>query len=194
MLRKRYFTLLELLIALVLLSGLMSALSTMIYYQLKVTQVTVVKNKELFKRAYTQGRLYEALSKLLPPEASYDVFYTDNSDLIFTYEPPPQSDPIFADEVEGRYILDGTTLVWEVRPSPRLWPTETTVLRETLMEGVQSLTWTFMDDAGTETNFWPTGANAIPAQMKLSVALDGYTNPFVMAFIFYQTVPVHELP
>lgn len=159
---KKYFTLIEVIIALTLISILMTFLFG--FYQ----NMTVVQNgldktrEENFRRLYLQQRLTDILSTASVEENLFGnrelIFYTTKDEntsmlensLILIYNNGVNALPWFSGTVLGRLYLDKNgRLCLTTWPSPALWKKEGKVLdklpskREILLEDVQNLSFEF---------------------------------------------------
>ncbi len=150
--RRRFTTLLEMIIAMGLVSILLTTLLG-IYSQIDETHVLVDKvRQENFNLRYVQSHLAAVITEILPPSADDFYFYLDpqhagtkGPSLVFTYDNGVDLDPDFASDVIGRLYVDNRgQLCLATWPSPQRWDKgNAPVKKEVLLDNVSSLAFAF---------------------------------------------------
>jgi type II secretory pathway component PulJ len=155
---KRFITFIELLIAMVLTSLVL----TFLFYFYRdidwLNQDMEKSQKSAFRLAYVQNRLADVLSHAVSPRTNEGDFFfyvsqdangllkATNPSLVFTYDFGANRDPQFANHVLGRlYISTNGHLCLATLPSPARWPAggHLKMKNEILMENVESLSFAF---------------------------------------------------
>lgn len=112
--RKAFMTLLEVLIALGLISILLLVVFS-IYRYIDISQLELSNiRSENFNLRYVQSRLARVFSQVVPTNVAHQYFYVSESNqaeiqsksLIFTYDNGSDITAIFSNEVIGRLFLD----------------------------------------------------------------------------------------
>ncbi len=156
---RRLITLLEVIIALVLLGVLLSALFGYYRYMEVLSQKMGEQRQENFRILYAQYRLAQILPKIqfnhpLGEKFHKYILYTskdgqgavasDNDSLVFVYDNGIKADPLYANTVIGRLYRDS-----ENRLILATWPSLTNkdenppMLHEILLEKVEKLEFAF---------------------------------------------------
>lgn len=180
--KQRFATLMELLIAMVLVSVLLAVLLSY-YAQIEVVQSEVTQARlEGFQLRYLQMRLSSVIPYTIPvtgpvneSDKSKDFYFYTNSDetvapeLVFTYDNGIDIDPRFSNHVLGRLMLDQDQqrlflLTW---PVPRCWTKEEEpppMKREVLIDKVTDIDFQFFyPPASQETTGSSIGGESKPA-------------------------------
>jgi len=148
MIKKRYITLLETLIALTLMTLLLSTLLGTWLFTSKLRSTIAKQEEKSFRELTTGTRLTKLLTSPSSPRETPFYFYTDekeNPALIFTYDNGTGQGPLFSNTVLGKLFVDKekrlTLITWPsperelVRPLP--------YRRETLLKEVKSIQFFF---------------------------------------------------
>jgi type II secretory pathway pseudopilin PulG len=166
MIAKRHMTLIEVIIAMTLVSVLLTAL--MGYYgQIEIIRYDVDRAQdEGFQLRYLQARLAYVLPRILPfkwpqkeSEKSRDYFFFTTgseggspqfSDLVFSYDNGIDLDEKFSNNVLGRLFVEETDdnnyLILATWPVPRCWTKEDEsppIRKEVLIDRVEELQFAF---------------------------------------------------
>lgn len=146
--RKRPLTLLEVVIALSLLSLLLTTLFS-VYATLQRADLSLqeIHNQQLKSRSL-EIQLKNALVCSLPVEKEKTYFFTEDlfghPSLIFSYDRGPQTDPFLSGVVLGRlYLSQNQELVLTTWPDPCRKEACGYCFEEILAEGVESLQFLF---------------------------------------------------
>ncbi len=157
---RRYATLIELLIAIALVSILMAALMSYYGQVTKLHRQADLLRDETFQWRYVQNRLAYALPRATAPpyratkKEKKNDFYFYSSDfesnlvrppsLVFTFDNGFVSDPLFSGTVLARLYLAEGALRLSIWPLPRCWrQPNPPMLQEVLLEDVESLAFEF---------------------------------------------------
>ncbi|NGX54868.1 MAG: hypothetical protein KR126chlam2_00488 [Chlamydiae bacterium] len=197
--RRRYITLIEMLISLALLSFLLSSLFFW-YHHLTIRHDTLAKKKwPLVEERYCDQRLQKLFShiKLQSP------FFTTRDDLVFIFDNGPHPEPLLSHQVLGRLYYDerNNTLslgVWPLPKEESVTPSENLVL----LDRVTSLSFSFyyppqpskktveteqvghpVPDEGWQS-IWQQAYTAFPAMLKLTVIREGKKEDERLVFAF----------
>jgi len=165
--KKIHFSLPEILISLALVSILLSSLSYF-FYQISILNIA---SEKIEKQAFLLRNIEYRLMKILPKTISVNdahndfVFFTGksgfsgfkpgNSYLLFTFDNKINLvDPQYSNHVIGRIFLDPeNNLSLAITPSLKRWeePDKIPTTREVLMEGVDSLDFSFFTGPHPDT-------------------------------------------
>ncbi len=207
--KKKYMTLLEVLIATLLTTILLTAL-TFFYRDMNLLNTGLDKlHIEQFQQSYLQMRLSTILPRTLAPKAKQKDFYfytsralNGTSSLVFAFNNGPCLDRNFAGNVLGRLFVDSTgDLVLASWPAPSRWTEEQAPLKkEVLMENVESLNLRFyippehdLSKTGGANHLegvtynhwveeWPATLRELPAMVNLRIQLKGIEKPIEFAY------------
>lgn len=191
--KKRYFTLLETLIALSLTMILLTTLIGAYFQAERASAYWIQQEQENFPKRYLDLRLERAFSHLLTPDQNKNFFFTSEnsgftlpgtSSLIFSYDNGAIKNPIFSGSVLGRLYVDRqgnlTLLTWPDRSDwneDELPPFH----REVLMTHVTNLQWDFFHipssqdnegnkEVGWKGSVWPKENKYNPGAIKLTLS------------------------
>lgn len=156
-LRRRFFSLIEVLISLALMSIILTTLSYF-YYQVNLLHIASQKEQsKAFRLRYAESRLGDTLPKTVSPKDPLNdfYFYTSTSSesiyqqgshyLVFTFDNCVNLvDPLFSNHVLGQIFVDNKkNLTLSLAPSPNKWETNqpVPVQREVLLENVESISF-----------------------------------------------------
>jgi len=214
--RRRFVTLLELLIAMGLVSILLTVLMG-IYSQTVKTQHSIERSLQSnFQLLYAQFRLNQVIPTILNPADDKDnqgwAFYTQSPhSLVFTYDNGAGSGSLFSNEVIGRLFVDQQNrlmlLTW---PVPKRYADVDPPMRvEVLLENVSGLTFDFYKPEPSETKqqkisperktgeygsgftTWSPQEKDLPALMRIIVTCEGDKKPVLYAFVLtHSSTPV----
>ncbi|MCB1213605.1 MAG: type II secretion system protein [Chlamydiia bacterium] len=155
--RRRYFTLIEMLIAMGLIAILLTALMG-IYRELTFVQSDLTENRQkIFQIVHLQKRLQDALTHALSfgkNKKKNVYFYTSNREdpsgfprLIFTYDNGIDLNPLFSGNVIGAILLEKSD---RGRLLLRRWPLKSCIPNQTppiqdeiLLDGVEAINFSF---------------------------------------------------
>ena len=195
---RRFVTLLEVLIAMGLITILLTVLLG-IYGQTVRTQQHVEQALQSnFQLLYAQFRLNQVIPTIINPVDDKDhygyAFYTQDSDsLVFTYDNGTGSGTFFSNEVIGRLFLDeNKRLMFLTWPVPKRYPdVEPPVRTEVLLENVDELSFNFYrpvpienkrlaisseratGEYGDDFDTWNADEEDIPAIIRIYVTIKG---------------------
>jgi len=215
---KRFVTLLEVLIAMGLISILLTVLLG-VYGQTVKTQYQIEKTLQSnFQLLYAQFRLNQVIPTILNPRENKNkeyrgwAFYTQNpGSLVFTYDNGTGSGTYFSNDVTARLFVDENNrlmlLSWPV--PKRYSDVEPPMRTEVLLENVDSLTFDFFKakpsekkrlqishekatgEFGDGFKTWSSDEEDIPAIIRIFVQLEGQKDPVLYAFLLSNTsIPV----
>lgn len=211
MITKRHVSLLEMLIALSLVTILLSAL--MAFYSFtSSTQLTVDKiRKDNFRSLYLQHRLGQILPRSFDKPAKQDKtpfwFYTplgtSTPELIFVYDNGVDGIPPFSNAVLGRLFLEEGKLILLSWSTQMEWRKADAPAREEILdEGVVQIAFSFfnppkpsdadkpIDDLKDPPGWfaqWPIEKDKLPAMMKITVWKEGQKTPKIYGFVMGKT-------
>ncbi len=161
--KKAYFTLLETLIALFILSILLVVIFTFFRDLSSLSVAGKVAQKESFQMRYLETRLayiFERITNEKDNKSNRFYFYTqpqnsdfaDSTSLIFTYDNGVRKDPTFSGQVLGRLFLDKRgklrLMTWPIT----LNETHQHMHQEVLLDRVTSLNFRFYAAPARVTN------------------------------------------
>ncbi len=195
--RRRYITLIEMLISLVLLSFLLSSLFFW-YRHLTIRHDTLAKTKwPLIEERYCDQRLQKLFSQI----QLQSPFFTTRDGLVFTFDNGPHPEPLLSHHVLGRLYHDerNNTLslgVWPLPKEESTTPSENLVL----LDHVTSVSFKLYyppqpSKKGVDTeevghpvpnegwqSIWQQAYPVFPAMLKLIVIREGKKERLVFAF------------
>lgn len=211
---KRFALLLEVLIAMMLMSivvtALLSAYSQMMFMQGEIQST----KKTTFENLYTQFRLGTTLSRAISPgdkeKENEFFFYTRPNSLLFTYNNGTGGGPLFSNSVIGKIAVNTqkqlTLTTW---PSAARAKENPPSIREVLMEGVEEIKFSFFHPPilnpkerekrlnegksveGGWTSEWAIDNQDLPAIIKIAVKREGASQPLLFSTVFGNTlIPV----
>lgn len=214
---KRFALLLEVLIAMALMSfvitALLSGYSEMMFMQGEIQR----SKKTTFENLYTQFRLGTTLSQVISPgDKEKDkefFFYTASDAVFFTYDNGTGAGPIFSNTVIGKIALNRhkqlTLTTW---PSPKRAKENPPSIQEVLMEGIEEIRFSFFRPPvlnpeerqtrlnkgqsveGGWTSEWAIDSQDLPAIIKISIKREGIKDPILFSTVFGNTlIPVTYL-
>lgn len=178
LLKRRCFTLLEVLISLALTTLLLSILLAAYFQAEKASAEGERMRAGLWPRRMLAERLNALFSTLEKPDTKQKVFFyssQDNSSLLFTYNNGVSLSPSFSGEVLSELFLNKkgeiTLLTWPARstwneempPNPK---------REVLLKDVEDLNFEFFQ-VGTDKETaqwvysWDKAKNALPGMVRI---------------------------
>lgn len=184
-LRRRCFSLIEVLISLGLVSLLLTTLS-FFFYQMNMMDIASQKQQsKAFRLRYLESRLGETLSQTTAPKdplkdfyfftaTSSDAIYKPNSShLVFTFNNDVSLvDSLFSNHVLGQLFLDNQgNLTLALAPSPQKWEAHHSipVQREILLEKVDSMEFNFFVPPESVESTEPESVESEPAKPKKSL-------------------------
>lgn len=206
--RRRFFTLLEVLIALslaVMITGVL------LYYYYQMSQVSALSDKatqRAFQMRYLQDRLQDLTLRMSPPKDknSYfflgsnapGIFQSEGANLIFSYNNGVVFDQNLSNEVLGRLFVDPkgklTLMTW---PSRDKWEAHTIppFHKEILAENIQKIEFDFFTGAsdpreqnpfdlapGRWEHNWRREFKALPAMIRFKVTPMNQEKPIIFAY------------
>ncbi|MFA6916039.1 MAG: hypothetical protein WC222_06560 [Parachlamydiales bacterium] len=155
---RRFFTLIEVLIALGLTSIIMSTL-TYFYFQIQSINTKTEKSlKKLYELSYLENRLSEVIPKALAENTPKKDFYFYTSELnseyikqgspslVFMYDNGIDINKALSNNTLGRLFVDNKRrLILATWPSPKRWKEGSSpiVVKEVLAENVDSISFKF---------------------------------------------------
>ncbi|MGK5594427.1 MAG: type II secretion system protein [Parachlamydiaceae bacterium] len=199
---KRPFTLIEVIVALILATLIMSSL---LFYYFQMSQISVLNERasvEGFKLRYLQNRLSDLTLKLIQPDNATTFFFTSThehlslflpgtANLIFSYRNDTTTDLALNGVVLARLYVDPekklTLMTWQDRSD---WKEDSqpSFHQEILAEGVQELSMEFFVNAKTDLaqdqaaseelrlskwlNHWRKEFKELPAIIRFKIVID----------------------
>ncbi len=187
--RKRHFTLLEVLISLTCLMMLLGILTFFYRYIDLLNRKTDREQQELFKDIYVENRL----AHILPAIGREQCFTTDNS-LYFIYDNGESLDKLYGCNALGKITLtQQNELVLYIWPHPKRWGEidNLTHKKEVLYTGAEKIEWDFFSGEHYSST-WPKERKEIPAIIRITLSLtDGGQKQF--AFVLPHATKKIEL-
>lgn len=176
--KRRCFTLVEVLIAISLLSILLFALLSS-YSQLKMIDTAIGKETvKDFEMRQLESRLEAAILQVLKAEDNKNFFYTEyphysnSPSLVFSYDAESRLDPRFSGPVLGRLFVDREgNLLLATWPSPKRYSQQPIPMQvEVLATGIQSVAFSFFTPEQNQwSSDWQKNTGTVPPLMKLHI-------------------------
>lgn len=206
--KKRFITLLEVLIATLLTTVLLTAL-TFFYRDMTTLNAELDKLHIVqFQQSYIQKRLSTLLPKTIASKAKQKDFYfyttpsiNGSPSLVFTYDNGPCLNRNFAGHVLGRlFINKNNALVLASWAAPSRWSEEPVLKNEILMEDVENLHFRFyippehdLSKTGPGNHLegitynqwyedWPAHLKELPAMIQIRIQQKGRDKPVEFAY------------
>lgn len=206
--KKRFITLLEVIIAAMLTTILLTALTffyrDMTTFNAELDKLHIVQ----FQQSYIQKRLSAILPKILASKPKQKDFYfftgspvNGSPSLVFTYDNGPCLDRDFAGHVLGRLFVDkNNALVLASWAAPSRWIEEPSLKKEVLMGDVESLHFRFyvppehdLSKTGPGQHLegitynqwyedWPSHLKELPAMVHIRIQQKGMDKPLEFAY------------
>lgn len=206
--KKRFFTLMELLIALslaVMITGVL------LYYYYQMSKVSVLSDQatvKAFRMRYLQDRLQDLSLRMIPPKDknSYflvgnnlpSIFQSEGANLIFSYNNGVVFDQNLSNEVLGRLFVDPKgKLILMTWPSRDKWEPHSIppFHKEILAENVKRVDFDFFIGSsdpreqspyelspGRWEHNWRREFKALPAMIRFKVTFGEQTKPVIFSF------------
>jgi len=209
--KKKQMTLIEVLIASILTMVILTSLSFFYAQVTGMNKMSEKLQKEQFKLAYLEKRLSTVIPKIISPTDPNKDFYFFTSDvlssgtsLVFTYDNGVQLSKEHSNHLLGRLFLEDNNLVLASFASPKRWERypNPTLLKEVLMENVQSLNFEFYVPPKKEKSAvvphplsdliegnrwhksWPQHYQQLPAIIKIQIKIVIAGKEETMTFAF----------
>jgi type II secretory pathway pseudopilin PulG len=176
--KKRHFSLIEVLISLALMSLILSTLSYFFYHVSILHVASQKEQNKMFRLRYIETRLADTLPKTISPNdplkdfyfftatSSETIYQAGSPHLVFTFDNCVNLvDPLFSNHVLGSLFIDNQgQLTLALAPSPKKWePNQPVpVQREVLLENVESMTFDFYIPPEQENTTQKKGAQEKP--------------------------------
>lgn len=206
--KKRFITLLEVIIASLLTTILIAAL-TVFYRDMTTLNAELDKLHVVqFQKSYIQKRFSSILPEIIASKPKQKDFYfftgapiNGSPSLVFTYDNGPCLDRDFAGHVLGRLFVDSNNdLVLSTWPAPSRWTDEPALKQEVLMEDIEHLRFRFyvppehdLSKTGPGKHLegmtynqwyedWPARINELPAMIKIVIQQKGIDKPLEFGY------------
>ncbi|MEC7839798.1 MAG: hypothetical protein VX777_07145 [Chlamydiota bacterium] len=189
--RRSFFTLIELLISMALMSLVLSAL-TYFYYQInQLNRESEKIEAKAFRLRYLENRLMSVLPRTIAPNDKQKDFYffsgtssdtfnkVGNPYLVFTFDNSVNLvDPQYSNHVIGRIFLDNeNNLSLAVSPTSKRWQEDRLIplKREILLDNVSDLRFSFFTvnnmnfPSGSWVAEWKQSNEQLPALLKIEI-------------------------
>ena len=185
--KKRALTLLEVTIALALLSLLFTYLFGA-YHQMILGSTRLEKPREYaFASKYTQQRLAKIFSTLVyPSDKENPSLYTHEERLIVKYDNGLDRDPSFCKEITSELFLNETNDICLLTRG------KLGLREEILWEGVEELEWTFFDlETKKNMSSWDKKKQGpLPVMLRLKLSFKKNNSPLEFAFFIPHNHPI----
>ena len=181
--KNRYFFLLEIVVALGLLSLILLALFSFYVQFSRAEHKLDLVRTELIPIQHMRVRLNQLFSALLPPEGQSSTFHTEGGEVMFVFDNGVDPEPIFSGAIRGKLYLDGSgQFVFEQSP---LGEGNLPLRREILCSKVEQMEFQFFhvkrlynDARGEWQTEWPAKQHELPPMVRLSLKKGGKEEKF----------------
>ncbi len=172
--KKRYFFLLEIVVALGLLSLILLALfSFYVHFSRAERKLNLVRT-ELIPLQQMRVRLNQLFSAILSPQGQSSTFHTEGGELVFVFDNGVDPEPIFSGAIRGKLYRNGSKqFVFEQSP---IGEGTQPLRREILLSKVDRLEFQFFhvkrlynDGRGEWQVEWLTKQHELPSMVRLSL-------------------------
>jgi type II secretory pathway pseudopilin PulG len=172
--KNRYFFLLEIVVALGLLSLILLALFSFYVQFSRAEHKLELVRTEMIPLQQMRVRLNQLFGALLPPQGQASTFHTDGEALIFVFDNGVDPEPIFSGAIRGKLYRNGSEqFVFEQSP---IGEGTQPLRREILSSKVERMEFQFFhvkrlynDARGEWQTEWPSKQHELPPMVRLSL-------------------------
>lgn len=188
--KRRFLTLLEVMIAMGLAMGVLSALAAFHWQMVSIGLKAEQEYADLSRQFFIRHRISEYLSEVKPPNNEFFFFSSEDPiypGLVFCSDRGVDLNRHFANQVICRIFVYNKTLFLAVLPAKKKWDEQQPpIMVDELAEDVADFKVAFVDSEGNKTFQWEKNRKGLPAIVEFSMTIKGRSCQQKMV------IPLHE--